>query len=319
MWRRRWWLAYLAEVIGAICIAAGWVLKGSASAVAINVAWAVGFGIAFPLFAGRQKRWWVVVGTSLVITLVVGALGYGLVRSRFRKTKAAQATVGKAVADFRRARGALLAAERGRVPLSGVYKYAATGYYEIGLPALGKDRRVLPKAVPAVLAPSGNCWELSVRYFKQHHWTVRYCRDPRAGLRMVWLRNTNEFFGMKTWSQYRCDPDVILRPGDQPGRQWQQLCKPQEPKPVFGSAQVKVAVRYVGTESMTIGGRTLKAHHLHRTINMTGIQVSVIEQDLWYAAESGMMVRLHLKGQGSGIAKFDSDYQLTLKSLSPKR
>jgi len=318
MWRRRWWLAYLAAVSGAFCVAAGWLLHGSLPVAAINAVWAVGFGITFPLFAGRHKRWWVVVSSGLVATLAVGALGYAALRSRFRKTMVSKASTRQAVSDFRRSHGANRLVARRRTPQPGVYEYAATGHYKVTVPGLGEDRRVMPKTVPAVLVSKGDCWELTVRYFKQHHWTVRYCRDPKMGLRLVWLKNTNEIFGLKSDSRSICEPDVILRPGDKPGRQWPQRCRPKDPNPFFGDAKGTAVARYVGAVHMTVGGRKVVAHHLRRSVKITGMLASVVEQNLWYT-ESGMMVRFHVTAKGSGVARFVADYGLTLMDLSPKR
>ncbi len=102
MWRRRWWLLYLAEVLGALCIAAGWFLKGTPWAVAVNGLWALGFGISFPIFAGRGKRWWVAVATGLVASLALGTVGFFVLKNRFAKTKMSRVSEKEAVSEFRR-------------------------------------------------------------------------------------------------------------------------------------------------------------------------------------------------------------------------
>jgi hypothetical protein len=318
MWRRRWWLVYLAEVLGALCIAAGWLLSGTAWAAAVNGLWAIGFGVTFPLFAGRGRRWWVAVCTGLITSLVLGGLGYALVRSLFRKTTLAKESVGQAVSDFRRSQGAAKAAAEGSPP-AGVYQYAATGQYTVSVIGLGKDIRMLPKTVPALLVSDGSCWTLNIRFFKQHQRTVRYCSDKKGGLRMVWLVNQNEFFGFKHLTKSRCEPDQILRPGDKPGHQTPQSCKPMNDNQMFGKTNAKVSFDYIAAESMTIGGQKLRVHHLRRTLVVKSLQSVKVEQHLYYAARTGMLVRYRINGKGSGLATFKSDYELTLVSLSPKR
>lgn len=55
-WRTRWWLAYAAEVAGAALVTLGWLLYGGRMpAVIINGVWTLGFGVAFPLLAGRGR------------------------------------------------------------------------------------------------------------------------------------------------------------------------------------------------------------------------------------------------------------------------
>lgn len=56
IWRARWWPGYTAELVGALLIALGWAVKGNVGAVVINGAWALLFGVLFPLRAGRWFR-----------------------------------------------------------------------------------------------------------------------------------------------------------------------------------------------------------------------------------------------------------------------
>jgi hypothetical protein len=55
-WKERWWWAYGAETSGAALITLGWALHGGRTgAVAVNGAWTLLFGIAFPLLAGKPN------------------------------------------------------------------------------------------------------------------------------------------------------------------------------------------------------------------------------------------------------------------------
>lgn len=318
MWRRRWWLVYLAEVLGALCVAAGWFLHGAPWAAAGHGLWAVGFGATFPLMAGRGKRWWVAVATGLITSLVLGGLGYTLVRSRFGKTKVAKESVGQVVSEFRRSRGASTATAEGTPP-AGVYQYAATGHYTIAVAGLGEDKRVLPKTVPALLTAKGSCWTLNVRFFKQHQRTVRYCSDKKGGLRMVFIINQNEFFGIKHLTKSSCLPDQIIRAGNKAGDKTPQTCKPVGADQRFGKTNAKASFDYIAAETMTISGQKIRVHHMRRTLVVKSLQSANVEQHLYYAAKTGMMVRYRVNGTGSGLATFKSNYELTLVNLSPKR
>jgi hypothetical protein len=278
---------------------------------------------------GRWAKVKLVAATAVTTALILGAVGYGLVRHRFGKTQATRATVNQAVSDFRKTRkkGKAPGPERGKAPPPGVYQYAATGFYEVEVAVLGKDRRVLPKTVPAVLVSDGDCWELTLRYFAQHHWTARYCRSPRGGLRFVWAKNKNEFFAMKNRSHTFCTPDVILRPGglpgpgpgSEPGTEWKEKCRRNPPSPHDKDAKIDVTVRYVGVETVLVGATKVEAYHMRSAVKMKASVSGTFHQDFWYARGSGMLVKLRAKGEASGMAKFVSDYQLTLKSLSPTR
>jgi len=278
---------------------------------------------------GRWQKVKLVAATTVITALTLGALGYGLVRHRFGKTQATRATVNQAVADFRRTskRGGAAGAHGGKAPPGGVYQYAATGYYEVDVPVLGKDRRVMPKTVAAVLVRHGDCWELTLRYFTQHHWTARYCRGPRGGLRFMWVKDRNEFFSIKNQSHTYCTPDVILRPGGLPGpgpgaaprTEWKEQCKRKNPGPHDNKAKVDITIRYMGVETVLVGTKKVEAHRLRSFFTMQAMVSGKFHQDFWYARGSGMLVKLSNKGQASGMAKFISDYQLTLKSQSPTR
>ena len=176
----------------------------------------------------------------------------------------------------------------------------------------------MPKKVPAVLVAKGDCWELSVRFFKQHHWTVRYCNDPKLGLRMKWLRNSNTYFGIKNDARSVCEPDALLRLGDKPPSQWTQKCRPKDPNLFFGKAKATAVARYVAVETVNVGGKKLRAYHIHRSVAIKSLMAAKVEQHLWYT-KSGMMVKFQVKAQGTGVATFDYDYGITLLNLSPKR
>ncbi len=55
IWQRRQWWGYAPEFTGAALITAGWLIKGNTGAVIVNGAWALLFGLAFPLLAGKQR------------------------------------------------------------------------------------------------------------------------------------------------------------------------------------------------------------------------------------------------------------------------
>jgi len=145
----------------------------------------------------------------------------------------------------------------------------------------------------------------------------------------VWAKNKNEFFGMKNQSHTFCTPDVILRPGGlpgpgpgpraKPGTEWKEKCRRRNPKPHDKNAKVDITVRYLGVETVSVGTKKIEAYHLRSSVSMKAMVSGTFGQDFWYARGSGMLVKLSAKGEASGMAKFVSDYQLTLKSLSPTR
>jgi hypothetical protein len=291
-----------------------------------------------------------VLSTAILTTLGLAAAGYGFLRQRFQRTQVSRASMEQAVADFRKGAGVRAAGsarssaeaagaepgksaepgakdsagearrgDNGKTPAAGVYAYRADGYYEADVPVLGKERRVLPKIVPGILVPSGECWELTHRYFEQHHWTGRFCRHPDDGLRLEWVRNKNEMFSMKTESRSQCEPQAFVLPGRRPGDKWPISCTSDPPRRDPGAGKVEMTVTYVGDEPVEVDGRPQAARRVRRLFSMKSPHTGYMSQDVWLALGSGMLLKLVVKGEGKGMGKFQSDYHLTLKSLTPSR
>jgi hypothetical protein len=55
VWRRCVWPLYAVEVLGALMLAYGWALLGWPVVASVNLAWALAFGVAFPLHAARVE------------------------------------------------------------------------------------------------------------------------------------------------------------------------------------------------------------------------------------------------------------------------
>ncbi len=319
MWRERRWLLYLPAVLGALCAGAGWFLKGVPYSTAVHMLWAIGFGISFPAFAGRGKRWWVALATGLVGSLALSSVGFYVLKTRFGKTKMSKVSEKEAVSEFRRKQGKVGGVVEG-TPASGVYKFTGKGQYTIAVPGLDTDKRVLPKTLPAVLVSEGRCWILDTRFFKQHTRKVRYCADKDGGMRMKYIINHNEFFGLKNITKSRCEPDLIIPPGAKKGHQVKQTCRPMsDTTSRFGKANAKATWTYLGTEPLTIGGKKRSIHHMRRVLIIKSLQSAHVEQHLYYDVQTKMLVRYWVKGSGSGLANFKSDYQIDLVSLTPKR
>jgi hypothetical protein len=265
----------------------------------------------------RGQRWRLVAATALATTLLLAAVSYGLVRHRFQRSRMGGASESAAVADYRRLRGAGGGGGAGRTPPGGVYTYLATGYYQVSAPVVGKERRDLPATVPAVLVAKRDCWELAVRYFAKHVFTSRYCRTPEGGLRLVSSRNQNEAFSVQRDSTTSCADDVILRPGQRAGEKRTLPCRADGPGLGDTLENVAVEATFVGDESLEINGRAHPVRHVRLYIAMKGLQAGSVTQDMWFTADTLLLARLKTDGTGSGMARFRSDYQITLKNLQP--
>lgn len=263
--------------------------------------------------------WKVVVLTAILTGGVLVGVGLVVARLVLRPRPTSRATVEQAVADFRRQHAGTRSSASRQSPAAGVYTYAARGFYEVTVPVMGKERRGLPAMIPGILQPEGACWSLTIRYFQEHEWKGHYCREPSGALRLLRVENRNQMFGMKTQGESRCTPDAVLPAGARAGDAWKLACTSTPPRPEHASGQADLRAAYVGEETLTIEGQPVRAHHVRRTFSMKGSSSGVMEQDTWHAVGSMLVVQLRVKGDGSGLARFVSDYRLTLASLRPKQ
>jgi len=261
------------------------------------------------------------VAVTAALTLVVAAgSAYVAIRVIFRSKPVERASTERALEDFRRARsedgapGASPAS--GATPAPGVYAYRASGFFHTEVPLLGTEHRDLPDSVPAVLVADGNCWDLTVRYFEQHHWTTRYCRDRADTLRIPYSRTESEHFGQDVTVKTSCEPDLVLRAGMKPGETASVTCNSENNSGLGNPDAMAVEWLFVGVEEMAIADRNVRTQHLRRDVALEGRQTGSATRDVWYAP-SGLLVRLRNRTKSTGIAAVEQDYELTLVSTTP--
>lgn len=272
----------------------------------------------------RRQKLKLVALTALATTLFIAASGYGILRVRFKKTEMSKASTGDAVADFRKAGGGAAKQQAG-MPPGGVYTYLTKGYLKAESALLGDANLPLPESIPAVVVPKGDCFELELRLFKQNHRTERYCREGAKGFKITERWETNELFGIKNFTRQTSGPHGVLGPDGRPdpGSSWRMSWKVVEhttsmPVPV-SRPDIHLKVTYVGLTSLDIGGRKVPAHHLKQYATYTGGMKGNLDREIYYAVDSGMMLRLHEKSLATGLAKMQFDRQYTLASLTPKQ
>jgi len=285
------------------------------------VAWQVR-GRRAPAAAGRHYTLKVVVVTSLVTLIVAAGGAYLAIRVVFRSKPVDQASVDRAVEDFRRTGagtdGKTAAKAGGASPAGGVYTYRAKGFFHTEVPFLGAEHRDLPESVPALLVPEGDCWDVAVRFFEQHRWTTRYCAAPGGALRVPSSRTENVHFGRKVTSNTACKQDLVMRGDMTAGDTAKVSCDSENDSGHGGPSEMVMDWTFIGVEEITIGADKVEARHLRRLVTMSGRQAGTATRDVWYAA-SGLLLQLRNKMTTSGIADVEQDYELTLSSMTPAK
>ncbi len=249
---------------------------------------------------------------SIALTLGVG---YAVVRYKFRKRAVSGVSVDQAVKTFRARKTATPVGDPGKRPAPGVYTYMASGYYQLDVPVVGKDRRELRAKTVATLTHTETCWQLSLQYFAQHTWAAEYCATAQAPVAMAGWKLRNQYFGRKVKWSFACSPGALVRAAAKPGDTWKQTCRTLLDD---GSPAKSASVSYVGREQLNIGDASIATHHVQRVIVSSGQQSGRTVRHLWFGPK-GMLVRLRETSKSSGVASFESSFELTLAALTPAR
>ncbi len=270
----------------------------------------------------RRQKIKLVVTTVFATMLLLTVSGYAAFRYKFRAKPVAKATTADAVKDFRKSGGGGAATGRKDFPVAGVYTYKTSGYMKAKSSLLGNVDRPMPKSIPAMLVHKKGCWELGLRLFKEHQRTERYCKDDK-GLKLVERWEKNVMFGIKTFTRQAVGPHVLLGPTGKPGSTFMSTWKVTESKtsmPIpMKRPDLHLKNTYVGITKVTIEGKPVSAHHLKQETRYTGAMAGSMKRELWYAVDTGMMLKLKIHSAGSGIATLTIHREYLLTSLKPKR
>jgi len=272
----------------------------------------------------RRRYGWTVAAITAVATVAVTlATGYAVVRWKFRARPVTKVSVSDAVKQFRETdkttpSGDVLPGKVVGGPAPGVYSYKGSGFYELKVPVVGADKRVLLAQIPATLVHIGACWELTIQFFKQHSWSAQYCKDAAGTIVMRFWRGANQYFGRDVSWSYACDPADMVRPKASAGNSWKQTCRPRG-KPAEKSPPKHAQVTFIRRESVDIAGIKTPAIHVRRTIKTSGDQTGATERHLWFSETNGLLLRLSEKSTSTGMATFRSDWDVVLSSTTPTR
>jgi hypothetical protein len=270
----------------------------------------------------RGQKIKLVLATVFATTLFLAATGYAAFRYTFRPKPVARATTANAVKDYRKAGGGHAANERKDMPAGGVYTYQTKGYMKARSALLGNLDRPMPKSIPAVVIQNEDCWELGLRLFKEHQRTERYCGTGK-GIKLVQRWEKNKMFGIKTFARQGVGPHPLLGPTGKTGGTFKTTWKVLEHKsslPIpMKRPDLHLKNTYVGVTKVEIEGKLIPAHHLRQVTHYKGAMSGTMKREIWYAVHNGMMLKLKIHSQGSGVATLTIDREYLLKSLRPKR
>jgi hypothetical protein len=264
----------------------------------------------------RHRGRWIAVG--VVVTLLLGYGTFVVVRWVRGTAKPVE------LSDVDVPTGSTLAAEPAVLrPPQGVYLYEGGGTDRLDKPP--KEQAQGPSMPGTVTHEANGCWTFRIDYSTNHWQLWEYC-PVDGGLDEAGGSSFQRWnFGAlinETTSTFACDSPTV-RADQQPGDEWTQSCTGTS-SGVDGVTLSSGPYRYVGTETLTIGGESVRAHRYHRERTTSGNQVGSESTEAWFSAETGMPLRneRHLEATSDtviGEVNYTEDGEFELTSLEPKR
>lgn len=207
-------------------------------------------------------------------------------------------------------------------PDQGVYRYRGSGTDELSTPP--KQQTEGPDMPATVTHRADGCWTFRIDYHSNHWQSWDYCAadgrlDEQGG--STYQRWDFGVFANETTSTFSCDSAVTVRLDAETGDEWEQSCH-SEPTDDPAASQSRGPYRFIGTESLSIGGDRVEALHYHRERTMTGGQRGAETADVWFAASNGLPLRNQRRIEVStdtviGETTYTETADFELTSLTP--
>jgi hypothetical protein len=200
-------------------------------------------------------------------------------------------------------------------PASGVYVYDTAGYDETD--ALTGSRHDYPSQTTYSTERSGCHW-VSRWQPVQERWDESEACKTSKGVTLKRYSMYHEFFHRGIREDFLCGSDALVLPWVQtPGDRWTFRCRST-------GTTLDMTVNVVGFESLRVGGKTVRAVHIHYEGKVTGDDEGVQIQDRWLESKSGWFLRISSSSQVStespfGRVNYRESYRIDLTSLTPRR
>lgn len=264
----------------------------------------------------HHRRRWVIAGLVLAVLVGLGVL----VTVRWSKNRAREVDI----ADVAAPTGTTLPAKADVLrPSQGVYLYRGSGTDALDKPPSTQAEG--PSMPGIVRHHTDGCWTFRIDYSTNHWQRWDYC-PTAGGLDEVGGAAYQRWnFGAlvnETTSRFDCRAPVI-KADQQPGDEWRQTCTGVSTG-VDGVTHSSGPFRFIGTETLTIGGHRVRAHHYRRERTNTGNQDGSEAGDVWFSADTGMLLRSRHQIEATtdtviGKVHYTEDGDFELTSLVPKR
>lgn len=177
-------------------------------------------------------------------------------------------------------------------PEPGVYRYEGSGTESISVPPLSQKQG--PTMPGTVELGDDGCWTFRIDFSTNHWQTWDHCPEGDDLVEtggQAWQRWMIGATAITNLSNFTCDAGAMLAPAEPtPGDEWDTRCVGTN-EAVDGESVSEGTYRFLGEEAVAVGKKDVTAHHFLRERTMSGAQVGTERTEVWYAADSGLILR----------------------------
>ena len=176
-------------------------------------------------------------------------------------------------------------------PAAGVYEFTGSGTEELSLPPLSQDQG--PTIPATVEHGAAGCWSIRFDYSTNHWQTWSYCvrgTDLVEVGGLTWQRWMVGATAITNLTTSTCDDAPVLPAEREADQEWTARCTSTN-EAVSGEAVSEGPYRFVGEETVAVGGVDVVTAHFVREREMSGAQEGTERSEVWFAVESGLPVR----------------------------
>ncbi len=176
-------------------------------------------------------------------------------------------------------------------PHEGVYSYRGSGNEHISLPP--KSQVEGPGIPGTVSYRSDGCWVWRLDYSDSHWQNATFCARHgnlvevgRAG----WYRWNLVALSIADTGTYRCSPEVAIPAVLHLGQQFPFVCTGTSSPIKTGVVTMRGTNRYVGPQTLRIGGTDVPTLHFREVSTLSGGQWGSNVSDTWFSTVNGLPV-----------------------------
>ena len=208
------------------------------------------------------------------------------------------------------------------MPAEGVYRYEGSGTESLSTPP--KSQAEGPTLPATVVHDGDGCWTFRIDYSTNHWQDWRFCVRDRQLLEQggrTFQRWDFVVSSIENTSTFVCEPPiVVLRPDMVPGETWLQSCAGTNTT-VGGTTVSSGDIRFIGVESLDVGGTAVDAFHFVQPRTISGAQRGEENTELWLAP-NGLPLRNQRRvvinsDSPIGTITYTEDGMFSLTSLEP--